>query len=134
MENNELNEKLSELTEHCGHCAKLFIKVEMCIKNGVLADAQKYTMEAQNLLGVMTKDVFLEIAECFEMETEECAEIEDINTLEIAKHLCDITYNVGVLNNLIIDNVDEKICVSVKTKILSDINACKKLYTAIFDN
>ena len=134
MINEELNEKMAELTEHCGHCAKLFIKAEMGIKNGNLADAQKYTMEAQNLLGVMTKDVFLEIAECFELETEECAEIEDINILELAKHLCDITYNIGVLNNLLIDDVAEKICNTVKTKILSHINACTKLYTALFDN
>lgn len=134
MSQKEITEKLAEVIEQCGHSAKLFVKAEMCLKNGDLQATQKYTKEAQQLVSVMKKDVFLEIAEFLEMETEDSAEIEDINTLELCKHMCDITYNAGVLLSLMQDNVADKICNQIKIKILQHINAATKLYDAIFDN
>lgn len=134
MAQNELIEKLAELVEQCGHSAKLFIKAEMCLKNGDLQGTQKHTKEAAQLVSVMKKDVFLEIAEVLELETEESAEIEDINTLELAKHMCEVTYNSGVLLSLMQDGVAEKICNQIKVKIMQHINAATKLYDAIFEN
>lgn len=134
MSQKEITEKLAELVEQCGHSAKLFIKAEMCLKNGDLQGTQKYTKQAAQLVSVMKKDVFLEIAEVFEIEMDESAEIEDINTLELANHMCEITYNSGVLLNLMQDNIADKICSQVKTKILQHINSATKLYDAIFEN
>ena len=131
---NEVIEKLGELIENCGHSSRLLIKAESCLKNGDLQNTQKYTKEASQFVSVMKNDVFLEIAEAFEMQTEECAEIEDIDTLEMCKHICDITYHAGVLLGLTQENFDSGICNQVKKTILQHINAVNKLYAAIFAN
>ena len=134
MEQKEVFAKVGELIENCGHIAKLFIKSDICMANGDLPGTQKNVMEGQNLLKVMMNDVFVEVAEVFEIETEEFAEIEDINTKEITKHLCDVVYNCGVLVNLILDSQSESIIGSVKTKILKDLNAINRLNKALFMN
>lgn len=107
---NEVIEKLGELIENCGHSSRLLIKAESCLKNGDLQNTQKHTKEASQFVSVMKNDVFLEIAEAFGMQTEECAEIEDIDTLEMCKHICDITYHAGVLLVLAQENFDSGIC------------------------
>lgn len=131
---NEMIEKLAELIENCGHSARLLIKAESCLKNGDLQNTQKFTKEAAQFISVMKKDVFLEVAEVFGVQVNDCAEIEDIDTLEMCKHICDIAYHAGVLLGLIAEDDNSVICQQVKQSILQQINAVNKLYDAIFAN
>ena len=131
---NELLQKLGELVEQCGNLSQLFIKAETAMKNGDLAETQKFTRQGQGLLGVMVGDVFEEAVEAFETETEEFADIADIDTLEITKHLCEINSKCGVLLGLVCDNANDMVTGEVKLSIVKEINSVKRLYMALFAN
>ena len=125
---------LGELIENSGHIAKILLASEIAMNDGDLAESQKCTIEAQNLIKVMLDDVFQEVVEEFGIQNDECVDYDLPTVLELARVLSEMNYNAGVLINLILDKQSESIVDSVKTKIVKDINTIKEIATAIFFN
>lgn len=125
---------LGELIENSGHIAKILLAGEIAMNDGDVAQSQKCTIEAQNLLKVMLDDVFQEVIEDFGIECDEMVDYDLPTTLELARVLSEMNYNAGVLINLVLDKQSESIIESVQTKIVKDINTVKEIATVIFFN
>ena len=74
---------LNELLQTSAHACKLLLSSEIAINNGEIAECQKYTKEAQDLVGFLTKDTFLEYEEKFETSN-----VLDISSYEFDPRTC----------------------------------------------
>lgn len=130
----ELLEVLYEMVEHTGYVSKLLVSSEIAMNDGEIAECQKYTKEAQTLLGTMIGDVFVEFAEACEVENDEVNDYDIPTSLELVKQLNDIQYNIGVLLGLIADEQNEQILKTCEIKIKKATNTIIEIYNSIYNN
>ena len=130
--NNSLLIKLSELVEHSSQASKHLIQSEVCLNDGDLAQSQKHTMHAIDMLKTMVGDVFVEVLEELEIDSDEVCSDLDPNSLNLAYALCDISYNGGVLLNMLVSQEEDRVISIVKTKIMHAINDAKNLFETLY--
>lgn len=124
---------LSELIEHSAEVTKLLISNGIDMENGDIASAQKNIKDATNLLSVMLKDIFVEVAAILNVNTDEEDDY-DFSTLDLAKLLTSVIYNAGNLIGLYIENKKDAVTKTVETKLTKSINATRSLANTLFFN
>ena len=132
--NTELIKVFSETIEHCGQASKLFVNSEIALNDGDTALSVKYNQEATQLLATMYKDVFVEVKELLNVDTDEVLDYDYPSVLELTKALCDLTYNLGRYVSAEIDNQGDSIKEIISNKIIIDINTACELFDMLFNN
>ena len=126
---------LNELLQTSAHACKLLLSSEIAINNGEIAECQKYTKEAQDLVGFLTKDTFLEYEEKFETTNVlDISSYELPSTLELAKALTNLQYNIGILLSFNDETQAGTLEKTTINQIQKDINTVKKLYNELYNN
>ena len=124
---------LSELIEHSAEVTKLLISNGIDMENGDIASAQKNIKDATNLLSVMLKDIFVEVAAILNVNTDEEDDY-DFSTLDLAKLLTSVIYTAVNLIGLYVENKKDAVTKAVETKLTKSINATRSLANTLFFN
>lgn len=126
---------LNELLQTSAHACKLLLSSEIAINDGAIADCQKYTKEAQDLVLFLTKDTFLEFEEKFETTNIKDILSYDIpSTLVLAKTLTNLQFNIGILLSFNDETQSGTLEKTTINNIQKDINTIKKLYNELYNN
>ena len=126
---------LNELLQTSAHACKLLLSSEIAINNGEISECQKHTKEAQDLVGFLVKDTFLEYEEKFNTSEETTTSSYDLpSTLELAKVLTNLQYNIGILLSFNDETQAGTLEKTTTLQIQKDINTIKKLYNELYNN
>lgn len=132
--NTELLSRLGELLEHSSHAAKLLVSSEIALNDGEITLTQKYNKEAQSLIEIMTKDIFLEIEEVLDSSSDQTNDYDLPNNLELIKQLADIAYNCGVMLGIVVEDTASLVRKTVEEKLLKSINTVVEIYNQLYNN
>lgn len=126
---------LNELLQTSAHACKLLLSSEIAINDGEIADCQKYTKEAQDLVLFLTKDTFLEFEEKFETtDIKDISNYDIPSTLVLAKTLTNLQFNIGILLSFNDETQSGTLEKTTINNIQKDINTIKKLYNELYNN
>lgn len=129
---NELITKLCELIENSSQAGKHIILSEVYLNDGELAESQKHTLKAVDILRTIVDDTFVEVLEEIGMENDNQTSELDSNALNLAYALSDISYNAGVLLGFLVNSEQDKVIVIAKTKLIHSINDAVWLYETLY--
>ena len=124
---------LSEIIEQAGQASKFLTASEIAMNDGDIAECQKQSKKAQELLKTMVRDVFVEFEEEYGELGNQTNDYDYPNNLELIKALNDLTYNLGVLIGLILEKMDS-IIAGVVGKCKVSISTVKEIYLALYEN
>lgn len=126
---------LNELLQTSAHACKLLLSSEIAINYGELAECQKFTKDALDLISCLIKDTFLEFEEKFETKNIETTTIYELpSNLELAKTLTNLQFNIGILLSFGEDTQQGTLEQTTINKIQMDINTAKKLFNELYNN
>ena len=94
----------------------------------------KYNKEAQQLFSTMSKDVFVEIKEMLNIDTDEVLDYDYPSVLELARVTSDLNYNLARYIGLELDNQGDNVKEIVANKIMTAINTSTEIYDMLFNN
>ena len=123
--------KLCELIENASEASKFLIQSEVSLNDGELAESQKATMSAINILNTLKDDVFEEVAEEFELDLSKKYEI-DPNSLNLAFSLSDVCHCGGVLLSMINEGIEQRVVEIAKTKLAKSISMSIDLFETLY--
>ena len=132
--NNDLLKVLAETIEHSGQVCKLFVASEIALNDGDMDLSIKYNKEAQQLFSTMSKDVFVEIKEMLNIDTDEVLDYDYPSVLELARVTSDLNYNLARYIGLELDNQGDNVKEIVANKIITAINTSIEIYDMLFNN
>ena len=124
---------LAEIIEQAGHSAKSLTLSEIAMNDGDIAECQKQSKHAQELLATMVRDVFEEFEQEYGELGDQTNDYDYPNNLELVKALNDLTYNLGILIGLMLENMNN-LLVGVVNKTKVSIATVKEIYLALYEN
>ena len=124
---------LSELIENASEVNRLLIANAIAMENGEIIEAQNALKQASSLLSVMIRDVFVEVFEVLDCESQE-EDSYDFSMLDVAKLLSKVCFNASSLISCYVNDDSEIVRKSVETRLIKCINATKSLTLAILLN
>lgn len=127
------NKVIYEAIENTSYLARLILKSEIAMNDADVESCQKYTKEAQNLLATLIKDVYAELTETINQDSDTVNDYELATGLELTVQLNTLVYD---LSRLLLSQreVNELILTKTKQKIITDINTIKEINNAIYAN
>lgn len=125
---------LFEILQGAAHANKLLISSELAINNGDIADCQKFSGEAQDLLKTLINDSFKEFFEKFSVPQTPVTTPDIPSNLEIAKTLSNLQFNLSIVLSFSEDTQPGTIYDSTLKEISKDINIITKLYSILYEN
>lgn len=124
---------LAEIIEQCGQAGKYLSASEIAMNDGDIAECQKQSKKAQELLKTMVRDVFKEFEDEYGDIGFKTNDYDYPNNMELIKALNELVYNLGVLVGLIIEKMDNiKANVINQTKV--GIATVNEIYLALYEN
>ena len=120
---------LAEIIEQAGHSAKSLTLSEIAMND----ECQKQSKHAQELLATMVRDVFEEFEQEYGELGDQTNDYDYPNNLELVKALNDLTYNLGILIGLMLENMNN-LLVGVVNKTKVSIATVKEIYLALYEN
>lgn len=129
----EKNKLLLEIIELATALEKSIICCEIAMNNGEIMNCQKYTKEASKYLKTMSKDVFREFFDIFDISTTETFEIPTPSALEICRLTSDMCHNIAFLLEMDLEGSNTASNTTV-LKIAKYINTILDLYRALYAN
>lgn len=124
---------LTELIEQSCEANKLLLLNAIAMENGEIEEAQKHLKSASQILDVMVRDVFIEVKEALEVESDDEDDYE-YSVLDLAKLLVEVTQNAGNLIGYILEGEGDSIKNICINKLVKSINAASSLALAILLN
>ena len=128
--NNQIS-RLCELIENASEASKFLIQSEVALNDGELAQSQKSTMSAINILNTLKDDVFEEVAEEFELDLTQKQDVEP-SSLNLAYYLTDVCHCGGVLLSMINEGIEERVTEIAKTKLAKAIATSIELFETLY--
>jgi hypothetical protein len=132
--NLDIIKVLSETIEHSSQVCKLFVASEIALNDGDAGLSLKNNKEAQQLFSTMQKDVFVEIKELLNVETDNVLDYDYPSVLELSKALADLSFNLSRYISMEIDNQGDNVKDILAEKIMTDINTVNEIFDALFNN
>lgn len=124
---------LAEIIEQCGQAGKYLTASEIAMNDGDIAECQKQSKKAQELLKTMVRDVFKEFEEEYGDLGNQTNDYDYPNNLELIKALNELIYNLGVLVGLLVEKMD-----SIKASVVAQTKVCiatvNEIYLALYEN
>ena len=124
---------LTELIEQSCEANKLLLSNAISMENGEIEEAQKHLKSATQIIDVMVRDVFVEVKEAFEVESDDEDDY-DYSVLDLSKLLVEVTKHAGNLLSYILSEESDTIMNIAINKLTSSINAASSLALAILLN
>lgn len=124
---------LTELIEQSCEANKLLLANAIAMENGEIEEAQKHLQNATQIIGVMVRDVFIEVKEAFDVESDEEDDY-DYSVLDLAKLLVEVTKHAGNLLSYILSEESDTIMNIAVNKLTGSVNAASSLALAILLN
>lgn len=129
----EKTKLLLETIELATALEKSIVCSEIAMNNGEIMDCQKYTKEATKYLDTMSKDVFKEFFDIFEISSTETIATPIPSALEICKLTSDMCHNISFLLEMELEGSNTA-SNSTLLKIAKDINTILELYRILYAN
>lgn len=129
----EKTKLLLETIELATALEKSIVCSEIAINNGEIMGCQKYTKEATKYLDTMSKDVFKEFFDIFEISSTETIDTPIPSALEICKLTSDMCHNIAFLLEIDLEGSNSA-SNSTLLKIAKDINTILELYRILYAN
>lgn len=129
----EKTKLLLETIELATALEKSIVCSEIAMNNGEIMGCQKYTKEATKYLDTMSKDVFKEFFDIFEISSTETIDTPIPSALEICKLTSDMCHNIAFLLEMDLEGSNTA-SNSILLKIAKDINTILELYRILYAN
>lgn len=129
----EKTKLLLETIELATALEKSIVCSEIAMNNGEIMDCQKYTKEATKYLDTMSKDVFKEFFDIFEISSTETIATPIPSALEICKLTSDMCHNIAFLLEMDLEGSNTA-SNSTLLKIAKNINTILELYRILYAN
>ncbi len=126
-----MSDEILELLEGVSSANNAFIKSEIALNNGEVENSQKYSKEGQILLRSMINDIFDEVVEELEIQSNETLEYDYPCTMELIRALNTILMNASMYLS---SSDDKNITEILSLKIITAINTAKEIFNSLYEN
>ena len=128
-----LQKELCELIEICGEASSHFVKSEIYMNEGSIAECQQESKQGQALVNTLLKDSFVEVKSEL-VATSDTNTYDYPNVLELIKALNETCSNAARLLGLEFDAVGNSVRDIIAKKLVISINTVTEIFTALYLN